>query len=332
MKELDDNILKKFITKESSENEISEINEWIKESEENAKQLFRMEEIYELGKFDQYTDPKRIKQAEKKLFKRIEQEKESKRRKLYIRRWMNYAAIFAIVLLTGGGLSYWFYSADTAKKIIAETAFKGEVKELILPDGTKVWLNNGSTIKYAREFAKKERKVHVEGEAYFEVTKNKEKPFIVQSEVIQVKVLGTTFNFKCDKACRIAEATLLEGEIEVKGNNSEGMIILTPGQRAELNKNTKRLTVKQVNAKLDAVWRNDLIPFEQADLFTITQTLERFYNVKIILSPNIQADVTYSGVLKKQQTIESVLNSLKNAIPINYKIEGNNIFISPQLQ
>ena len=208
------------------------------------------------------------------------------------------------------------------------SAGEGIVKEVVLPDGTKVWLNNLATLKYPREFSENERNVHLEGEAYFEVTKNRHKPFTVQSDAMCVRVLGTTFNFKCDKRCRIAEATLIEGEIEVKGNKDEGQIVLAPGQRAELNRNSGRLTVKQVDAKLDAVWRDNLIPFNKANIFTITKALERFYDVKIILSPDIRSDKTYSGVLKKKSTIESVLKSLQNSIPIEYKIVGNNIFIS----
>ena len=214
--------------------------------------------------------------------------------------------------------------------MIVAVASEGIVKEVVLPDGSKVWLNNAATLKYPREFSEKERNVYLEGEAYFEVTKNRHKPFTVQSDAIRVRVLGTTFNLKSDKRCRIAEATLIEGEIEVKGNKEEGQIILTPGQRAELNKNNGRLTVKQVDAKLDAVWHDNLIPFQKADIFTITKALERFYDVKIILSPDIQTGKTYSGVLKRKSNIESVLKSLQNSIPIDYKIVGNNIFISPK--
>ena len=209
-------------------------------------------------------------------------------------------------------------------------ASEGNVEEIVLPDGTKVWLNQSGVLKYPREFSDKERNVYLEGEAYFEVTKNKAKPFIVQSEAMQVRVLGTTFNFKSSKACKSAEATLIEGEIEVKGNNEEGMIILAPGQKAELNRESKRLTVKQVDARMDAVWHNNLIPFEKADIYSIAKTLESFYNVKIILSPDITINNTYSGVLKRKDSINSVLKSLKNSIPIDYKIVGNSIFISDQ--
>ena len=299
MRNLSEEIINRYLTGQCSEEELIEVNAWISESDENARQLFRMEEIYHLGKFDHYADEQRMANAEKRLYKQLSQEKKKKDKVLHMRRWM-----------------------------LVAVANEGIVKEVVLPDGTKVWLNNAAMLKYPREFSEKERNVYLDGEAYFEVTKNRHKPFTVESDAMRVRVLGTTFNFKCDKRCRIAEATLIEGEIEVKGNKDEGQIVLAPGQRAELNRNSGRLTVKQVDAKLDAVWRDNLIPFNKANIFTITKALERFYDVKIILSPDIRSDKTYSGVLKKKSTIESVLKSLQNSIPIEYKIVGNNIFIS----
>lgn len=326
MRNLREDILKKYLMGECSEDELIEVNAWIKESDENARQLFRMEEIYQLGKENPRVMEQQMLLAEKRLLKRIKKEESERTRTLRMYQWMKYAAIVAVVLLLGGGAGYWFYQNDP--DILVAVANEGIVKEVSLPDGTRVWLNNSATLKYPREFSKDERSVYLEGEAYFKVTKNHQKPFIVESDAMRVKVLGTTFNFKSDPRCRVAEATLIEGEIEVKGQREEGQIILAPGQRAELNKSTGRLTVKQVDAKLDAVWHDDLIPFEKADIFTITKALERFYDVKIILSPDIRPDKTYSGVLKKKSNIESVLKSLQNSIPIDYKIVGSNIFIS----
>lgn len=312
---------------ECSEDELIEVNSWMKESNDNARQLFRMEEVYQVGKRNIHADERQMALAEKRLYKRLEQEKEKPRKRFHINQWVRYAAVIAILVLAGGGAAgYWFYQNKT--EMLVAVAEEGIVKEVTLPDGTKVWLNNSATLTYPKEFSEKERNVHLEGEAYFEVTKNHQKPFIVKSDAMQVRVLGTTFNFKCDKHCRVSEATLIEGEIEVKGNQEEGQIILTPGQRAELNRATGRLTVKQVDAKMDAVWHDDLIPFEKANIFTITKALERFYEVKIILSPDIKSDKTYSGVLKKKTNIESVLKSLQNSIPIDFKIVGSNIFIS----
>ena len=322
--------MNKYLTGQCSEEEIIEVNAWMKESEENARQLFRMEEIYHLGKFDRYADEQRIAHAEKLLYKKLDEAKGKQAKLLRMHRWMRYAAVIAVILLMGGGAGYWFYHNGADQQLMVAVANEGIVKEVVLPDGTRVWLNNLATLKYPREFSEKERNVYLEGEAYFEVTKNRHKPFTVQSDAMRVRVLGTTFNFKSDKNCRVAEATLIEGEIEVKGNKEEGQITLAPGQRAELNKKSGRLTVKQVDAKLDAVWHDNLIPFQKADIFTITKALERFYDVKIILSPDIRADKTYSGVLRRKSTIDSVLTSLQNSIPIDYKIVGSNIFISPK--
>lgn len=330
MSNLSEDIIYKFLTGKCSEKELIEVNAYMKESEENARRLFRMEEVYHLGKFSQYADGQRIAYAEKKLYKRLNEEKEKRKKTVRMYRLIRYAAIIALLLLVGGGIGYWYYHDETDQQMMIVAANEGIIKEISLPDGTKVWLNNSATLKYPCKFSDKERNVYLEGEAYFEVTKNHRQPFIVQSEAMRVRVLGTTFNLKCDKHCRVAEATLIEGEIEVKGNKDEGQIILAPGQRAELNKSNRHLTVKQVDAQMDAVWHNNLIPFQKADIFTITKALERFYAVKIILSPDIQADKTYSGVLKRKSDIESVLKSLQNSIPIDYKIVGNNIFISPK--
>ena len=255
-----------------------------------------------------------------------------KTRNRFLRQIGRYAAVACIILAVGSGAYYAGVKrpADDANTEVTMSVSNGQKADIILADGTKVYINSDSRIVYDNTYNKKTRMVSLEGEAYFEVTKNRHKPFTVQRDPMRVRVLGTTFNFKSDKSCRVAEATLIEGEIEVKGNREEGQIILTPGQRAELNKNNGRLTVKQVDAKLDAVWHDNLIPFQKADIFTIAKALERFYDVKIILSPDIQANRTYSGVLRKKSNIESVLKSLQNSIPIDYKIVGNNIFISPK--
>ena len=327
MNELNDEIIKKYLQGDCSEDDFIRINTWIKESKDNARRLFLMEETYQAGKRNPFIEKRQTEQAEARLFRRLEIEKTAQQKTKRIRNLMKYAAMIAVILLGGSGVGYWIYQLDPSQDMLIARA-DNAVQMVTLPDGTKVWLNQSTTLTYPRQFSSKERNVHLEGEAYFEVTKNRQKPFIVESQSMRVRVLGTIFNFKSSKDCRITEASLIEGEIEVKGQKDEGMVILLPGQKAELNKTTGRLMVKQVNVRMDAAWHDGLIPFEQADIFEIAQTLERFYDVKIILSPDIKADKTYSGVLKKKDTIDAVLKSLTNSIPINYKIVGDNIFIS----
>ncbi|MDL2211101.1 FecR domain-containing protein [Bacteroides sp. OttesenSCG-928-M17] len=326
--ELNEDIMVKFLTGDCSEEELRGVNAWLEESSENARELFKAEQIYHLGRRNEAVDEKKTNQAEEALFKRIKSEEENKRKLRGMNRWVRYAALLAgiIVLVGVGRYAYREYEEVSSLVVVAA---HDEVKELMLPDGTKVWLNKHATLKYPRRFSEKGRNVQMEGEAYFEVFRDPHNSFVVKSEVVQVRVLGTTFNLKSDRVNHSAVATLLKGEIEVKGNNDEGMIVLSPGQKAELNGVTRRLVVKQVDTGIEK-WHTNEFDFDKADIFTVARTLENSYNVKIILSPAMDSSKTYSGPLKKKETLEEMLKQVQNSIPIEYKIVGNSVFLSPK--
>ena len=147
---------------------------------------------------------------------------------------------------------------------------------------------------------------------------------------MSVQVLGTKFNFKSLDDGKTAEASLIEGEVKVEGNNDEGSITLSPGQKVELNLMTRQMKVSQADVVVDAVWHDNLIPLDQADLFRIADILEKLYGMDIILSPDVDRTATYSGVLQKKDTIEDVLKILQNTIHINYKIYQGAVFISSE--
>lgn len=326
MSKLNEEILARFLMGECTEDELREVNAWMDESKENTRELFRLEEVYHLGKIGCTSDEKEVEKAETRLFKRLEQEKTKQHKVRRIYGWMRYAAMFIGVFVLGG-MGYLLYqNYDRAEPLLAVTT-QDTIKELKLPDGTRVWLNKNTTLKYPRDFSATGRKVYLEGEGYFEVKRNPDRPFIVQSEAMQVRVLGTVFNFKSDKVNMSAVATLLKGEIEVKGNHEEGMIVLSPGQKAELNGVSRRLVVKQVDTGFEN-WHDNQFVFDKADIYTIARTLENSYGVKIILAPDIDVKKTYSGILKKSDNVESVLNQIMNAIPVEYKIVGGSVFLS----
>ena len=326
MNKLNEEIVTKFLMGDCTEDELREVNSWLGESRENARELFKFEEVYHLGKIGCASDEEKVEKAEKRLLKRLEQEKikQHKVRRMY--GWMRYAAMFIGVFILGGMGYLLFQNYDQTEELLAVTT-QDTIKELKLPDGTQVWLNKHTTLKYPREFSAMGRKVYLEGEGYFEVKRNPEKPFIVQSEAMQVKVLGTVFNLKSDNVKMSAVATLLKGEIEVRGNHEEGMIVLSPGQKAELNGVTRKLVVKQVDTGFEN-WHDNQFIFDKADIYTIARTFENSYGVKIILAPDIDVKKTYSGTLKKKESVEAVLNQVKNAIPIEYKVVGNSVFLS----
>ena len=317
----------RFFEQQSSAEEREEIFRWINESEEHAHLFFSWEEMYLLGKSNHSHEEVLLRKAERRLDNFIAAEKKRRSFVLRVQDSMKYAAAI-LVLAVVSGLALYTFGTSSSDNWVSVSTQTGEKKEIVLPDGSKVWLNENSLLKYPEKFAEEERQLELDGEAYFEVTKNKHKPFIVQNPAMSVQVLGTKFNFKGNAASRIAEASLIEGEIKAVGNNDEGAITLVPGQKVELNTMTRQMTVSEANTALDAVWHDNLIPFKKADIFSIAKTLEALYKVEIILSPDIDGEETYSGVLKKKESIEEVLKVLQNTLHIRYEVRQNTIFLS----
>ena len=274
MSKLNEDIIIRYLENRCSEEDFVLINEWMKESDENAGELFRMEEIYQLGKFP-FEEENLVAKAERRLGRRLEQENQKRQEVFKLKSVLRYAAAIVGVIVLAAGLAYWF--RNKAEELVVASAAHGQVREMLLPDGTKVWLNQSSVLKYPRAFEGKERHVYLDGEAYFEVARNHEKPFMVKSPAMDVRVLGTSFNIKCRPDNSFAETTLIEGEVEVKDKSDKGRITLLPGQKAVLNRVTGRMQVKQVDPKMEIVWHNDLIPFEKSSIFQIAAALERFY-------------------------------------------------------
>lgn len=298
---------------------------WINASEQNRERFLRWEEMYFLGKHN-ISDEKCLK-AKQRLLARIENHEKERRTK--VRRmygFIRYAAVFVGVIALSV-LAYLHFEYDSANMIRFSTA-DGETKQLVLPDGSKVWLNENTTLEYAENFEDDVRRLNLNGEAYFEVTSNKHKPFVVKGSTMQIEVLGTKFNFKNSDKCRIAEASLLEGEIKASGNANEGLITLSPGQKVELNAYTRQMKVSNTDAEIDAIWHNDFVQLTNANIYDIALLLEKIYKVNIVLSPEINKINTYSGALQKKKNIKEVLDILSHTIHFNYKINKKNIFLS----
>lgn len=343
MSTLNEEIWARFLTGECTADELRTINTWLAESEENATRLFELEELYQLGKLGSPSDDgKRVRKAEERLFRRLERERQEQdkatekedkeqgrpRRRWSLRQtWMKVAAVVTLVLLLGSGGYYFLASTLAADEPLLAVSTGNDIREVELPDGTRVWLNRHTTLRYPRHFAADGRRVYLEGEGYFEVKRDSDRPFVVRSEAMQVRVLGTVFNLKVDETSRSAVATLLKGEIEVKGNHDEGMVVLAPGQRAELNGLSRRLVVKQGDTGFES-WHSRQFIFDKADIFTIARTLEQSYGVKVILSPDINVQKTYTGALPRKDNVEEVLGQLGNVIPVSYKIVGSSVFLS----
>lgn len=329
MNELNEILLLKYLQNNCSKEELAEISCWMDLSVENRNWLLEMERVWHSGDKIRFAKESHIRHAENRLYDRInqiEREKRNTRKTMWLRTTMKYAAIF-VVLFIGSYLAFNYINQTIDYKVISlsETA---PVQQIILPDGTKVWLNHSSVLRYPKKFATNKREVELEGEAYFEVTKDTMRPFTVKNEALYVQVLGTAFNMNCSQGRQLAEVSLIRGAVRVTGRHDEGMIVLSPGQKAELNKSTKQMQVKLFKTQLDAVWHDGMIPFEDATISEIISTLQHLYKTEIILSPEIDKN-TYSGVIYQKENLDSVLLNLTLAMPIEYTKEGGKIYIRP---
>lgn len=230
------------------------------------------------------------------------------------RTFLRTAAIIVFVLSTSIS-SYLIFTNNIGNNKLAncETVVPlGSQAKIILPDGTVAWLNSGSTLKYNNLYGKKNREVLLTGEGYFEVTKDKSKPFLVYTNNIEIKVLGTVFNVRSYLDGPTVEVDLLEGKVDVTmlNKDSSKKLTLIPNEKMIYTKNTGTMFSYKADAAKSAQWTTGKLCFVDASLKDITKDLERKYNVKIIMeTENIKNEI-FSGSLDLNQPLNIILDYL----------------------
>ncbi len=247
-------------------------------------------------------------------------------------RLLRYAAAIAIMVCACSYLSYQLGQhkiADTFAQIVTE-APEGSTSKVILPDGTAVWLNAGSRIAYSQGFGVKDRLLSLTGEGYFEVYKNREMPFIVQSGNLMVRVTGTKFDFRDYPSDPTATVSLDEGSVTLAptGKEQEGVYRLKPNQRVVLDKRSGNLSLEDYTATSARLWTDGTIMLNGRRLADIAADLERTYAAHISISSTALANTRFYGVFhRKDQSLQQILNVLAGTGRIRYNIQGNRVTI-----
>jgi transmembrane sensor len=197
--------------------------------------------------------------------------------------------------------------------------------EVALPDGSQVWLNNASTLKYPTSFSGKERQVELTGEAYFRVIHNKKMPFRVLVGMLTVQDVGTSFNIKAYQNEASIQTTVVEGEAKVTGNSQS--ILVHPGKQALVDEKDN-LIVKDANVKSIVAWKKGFFSFDNSNLQSVLRQLARWYNLDIKYETKISEDMTFDGVISRNTSLTQVLKLIeKNGI--HYKLIENTLTIIP---
>lgn len=353
----DIDLITHVLTGEASEEERDALLVWIDESKSNMKLFFEMKDIWEVShassdnRFESDISWERFKDQ---IDSKEEQEEKGKRRQIF-RSFLKMASIVLISI----GLSWLAFSLTTAKKPLTA---KNEVitpigskTQIVLPDGTKVWLNSGSNLTYYSDYNGQKRDVILSGEAFFEVVKNPKKPFIVKAGKIDIKAYGTAFNVKSYPSDRFVETTLINGTVTIEQvATKKTLVVLKPNQKSifykesiglnlikilKLNKQkiskdsiievnaNENILLAQTNTENVTAWKEQKLYFTSETFDEIATKLERWYGVKIHLQSKDLMDERFTGKFTHNESLVQVLEVIKITTPITYVIKLNDIYI-----
>lgn len=240
-----------------------------------------------------------------------------------------FSRVAAVFILLVGISGVWFFLQHQNRPAMVEiSAAYGETKQITLPDQTEAWLNAGSSLKYPSKFSQKVRSVHLAGEAFFSVTKNQSKPFVVETKNLAVKVLGTKFNLKAYPNGHQTVATLQEGKIEVQTVKNQKQQ-MEPNEQLVYNNKTSTLKVAKINPEDLPDWKSGNLIFPEATLGEILQTLERRFNISFDTDKSIDLSTErYTIKFEREETPAQILQVLADmAGGFSYSIKSGQIIL-----
>ena len=232
---------------------------------------------------------------------------------------------------TDGHLVYKSNNKAISKEKVSTNSIiipKGGEYNLTLSDGTKIWLNSHSKLKYPTRFTGKERIVELEGEAYFDVSKNKDFPFIVKMNGIQIKVLGTSFNVNAYSDEDEIITTLVEGKVEVSDILREQKEILTPNDQYSINIHNGNYKKTIVDTDIFTAWKDGRFVFNNEKLENIMVRLSRWYNVEVFFQNNESKNIRFSGDLARYEDFNSILEMIEMTEKVKFNIKNRSVLVN----
>lgn len=324
-------LIAKYFAGECNQQECHELLQWRDASKEN-KQLFnQVKKDIEIINWSKSMNRVNVESAWEKVKNRIQEDEqklpvsEEKSTRFILTPVFKYAA--AIIIILGiGFFSNKVYQIISGEKITNEFASVAEQgKEIILPDGSKVVLNANSKISYQAKFTSAERKVQLVGEAYFDVTKNPDKPFIIEAEKAEIRVLGTSFNVNTSAPGSKVEVFVETGLVQLaRKDRQDEKILINPGDVGILYSDQ---LVKEKNQNENIIaWKTKEIVFREDNLGEVVQVLNNVYNTNIEFKNPDLLDLKYTSTFRNQE-IDSILNVICLTFDLKTETKDNTIYL-----
>lgn len=201
---------------------------------------------------------------------------------------------------------------------------RGGQYQVVLPDGTNIWLNSESSLTYPVKFKGLERHVELKGEAYFEVAQDRRMPFTINANNVNIKVLGTHFNVMAYGNEPSVKTTLLEGSVML--NSHDRQALLVPGQQAAVANSGGKIDVNYVNTDDAVSWKNGYFVFRNENLVSIMRKVARWYDVDVEYESDV-SHVVFGGSVSRAKNIEELLNNIQLTGSVHFKIEGRRVIV-----
>ncbi|WP_298650945.1 FecR family protein [uncultured Proteiniphilum sp.] len=312
-----DDLLKKYLEGDTNRMENRDVFEWIRQSDKNEQKFKALRRLHDIviWRGNAVVVPVVRKKTQKRNFR------------LFVR--ITAACILTVVL-------FYFYQEVTDKDIKwrigkSDTGMQemsvptGQYAELVLDDGTKVWLNSKSTLIFPLHFTPTERAVRLSGEGYFEVAPDPDRPFRVETQEYIIQVLGTEFNVRAYEGSQPFETSLLKGSVMVTSEQTSEDLYLKPNERA-IGKDSK-LNITSFN-KDEFLWREGILFIDDKSIYEILPVLEQYFDIKFIIEENsVEKHKKYTGKFRIQDGVEHILNVLQIQNKFSYETSKNIIHI-----
>lgn len=309
------------------------LNEWLESSPENSNLFGQLVDLWEADHISRREKEFNTDMAWSRIESQMNHNSSGIIRFPAVKHITRYAAIFVLALVLGGiGYSLFqnkirsnFYSSS----VVEYTAPYGSKTSLKLLDGSLVWLNAGTILKYNQGFGTRNRNIELSGEAYFEVAKNKKLPFVVNAKELSVRAVGTKFNVKAYPEETAVETILMEGSVKVKALTAGGKseVLLTPNQKAIFSLQDNKLNVSATNDTDEISWFTDKWVIKNKKLGEFAKLLERRYNIDFTFNDEQIKNYEFGGTIK-DETIEQVLTAISYSAPLKYKIINKHVTLS----
>lgn len=295
--------------------EEQEVLSWISESEANKAEYCEIRALWSVRDRNSIeNDPQRILRSLKALHERIEADASAQRpMRRRIVRWAGWsaAAMLGVALVVGGYLVGHDMHKSAAESFYTFTNTGRKPESLVLLDGTQVWLAQGSTLSYGKTFGPHDRTVKLDGEAFFDVTSDRDHPFFVKTNTVLVKVVGTSFNVKMYKDTDDTEVVLERGVVKLRFGDNDNMITMQPGQKIYYSSSSHDISISEVNVEYLMLLKYGMISMSDVRVGEIIGKVEEIYGVDIETVTPVDDTRVYNFNFLKSNTLEDVLEIIE---------------------